>query len=61
MDRLQGTKMDTKTVLITGASSGIDKETATRYAAGKYAKSLLFLRRWVSDRAFARVIGSMIR
>jgi len=30
----------------------------TRYVAGKYAKSLLFMRRWLSDRLFDRLITS---
>jgi len=33
----------------------------TRYVAGKYARPMLFLRRWVSDRAFDRIIRSMIK
>lgn len=33
----------------------------TRYAAGKMAKPILFARRWVSDRMFDRLIGSMVR
>ncbi len=33
----------------------------TRYAAGKMAKPILFIRRWASDRAFDRLITSMIR
>ena len=33
----------------------------TRYAAGKLAKPILLVRRWVSDRVFDRLIGSMVR
>lgn len=33
----------------------------TRYAAGKLAKPLLFARKWFSDRAFDRLVGTMIR
>ncbi len=32
----------------------------TRYAAGKLAKPILFIRRWASDRMFDRLIGSMV-
>ena len=33
----------------------------TRYADGKWAKQLLFMRRWLSDRAFDGIIKMMIR
>ncbi len=33
----------------------------TRYAAGKFAKPMLFLRRWLSDRMFDRVIMSQVK
>ena len=33
----------------------------TRYAAGRWAKQLLFMRRWLSDRAFDGIIKMMIR
>ncbi|MEM6821452.1 MAG: oxidoreductase [Verrucomicrobiota bacterium] len=33
----------------------------TRYAAGKYAAPLLFIRRWFSDRFFDRIIMSMVK
>ena len=33
----------------------------TRYAAGKYAKPMIFLRKWFSDRTFDRVIMSQMR
>ncbi|MCG8370895.1 MAG: oxidoreductase [Proteobacteria bacterium] len=32
----------------------------TRYVAGRMAKSILFARRWLSDRMFDRMIGPMI-
>lgn len=32
----------------------------TRYVAGKLAKPILFARRWISDRMFDRLIGSMV-
>jgi hypothetical protein len=32
----------------------------TRYAAGKYACTLLFSRKWLSDRMFDRMITSML-
>ena len=32
----------------------------TRYAAGKLAKPMLFVRKWFGDRAYDRLIGSMI-
>ena len=32
----------------------------TRYAAGTYAKPLLFIRRWFSDRVFDRAIMSIL-
>lgn len=37
------------------------RKPKTRYAAGKYAAPMLFLRRWLSDRAFDRVVMSVIR
>ena len=37
------------------------KRPKTRYAAGKYAGMLLFIRKWFSDRFFERVIGSMAK
>ncbi len=33
----------------------------TRYAAGKWAKPMLFMRRWLSDRRFDKVIMSRIK
>jgi NAD(P)-dependent dehydrogenase (short-subunit alcohol dehydrogenase family) len=33
----------------------------TRYAVGKFAKPLLFMRRWLSDRAFDTVIMSQVK
>lgn len=36
------------------------KRPKTRYAAGKYAGPMLFLRRWLSDRAFDRLVLSTI-
>jgi short-subunit dehydrogenase len=37
------------------------KRPKTRYAAGKYAKPLICLRRWLSDRAFDRIVMSQLR
>ena len=37
------------------------KRPKTRYAAGKYSGSLLFLRRWLSDRMFDRVVMSVVK
>ena len=36
-------------------------KSKTRYAAGKYAAQLLFMRRWFSDRLFDRAVMSMVR
>lgn len=33
----------------------------TRYAAGQYARPLIFLRKWVSDRLFDRIVMSAVR
>ena len=33
----------------------------TRYAAGRYAKPMMFLRRWLGDRAFDRIVMSMVK
>ncbi|KOR32260.1 short-chain dehydrogenase [Achromatium sp. WMS3] len=37
------------------------KKTKTRYAAGKYSGSMLFLRRWLSDRMFDKLLISIIK
>ncbi|MBW9276109.1 MAG: SDR family NAD(P)-dependent oxidoreductase [Candidatus Thiodiazotropha sp. (ex. Lucinisca nassula)] len=37
------------------------KKPKTRYAAGKYAATLLFVRKWFSDRSFDRLIMSMVK
>lgn len=37
------------------------KKPKTRYAAGKYSGSMLFLRRWLSDRMFDKVVMSVIK
>ena len=37
------------------------KKPKTRYAAGKYARTLLFIRRWFSDRMFDRAIMSFVK
>tara|TARA_Y100000034_G_C6805791_1_gene361810 strand:+ start:210 stop:1019 length:810 start_codon:yes stop_codon:yes gene_type:complete len=37
------------------------KKPKTRYAAGAYAKPLLFIRKWFSDRMFDRTIMSMVK
>ncbi len=36
------------------------RKPKTRYAAGKYAKLMLSLRRWLSDRAFDRIITATV-
>lgn len=33
----------------------------TRYAAGQYARPLIFLRKWASDRLFDRIVMSVVR
>ncbi|MEM9985965.1 MAG: oxidoreductase [Bacteroidota bacterium] len=33
----------------------------TRYAAGKFAKPMMFIRKWVSDRMFDRIIMSQVK
>ncbi len=33
----------------------------TRYVAGKYAKSMLFVRKWTNDRFFERMLDSMLK
>jgi len=33
----------------------------TRYAAGKMAKPTLFMRRWLSDKAFDKILKRMLR
>ena len=37
------------------------KRPKTRYAVGKYAKPLIFMRKWFGDRAFDRVIMSQVK
>jgi short-subunit dehydrogenase len=37
------------------------KTPKTRYVAGKFAKPMLFLRKWLSDRMFDRIIMSQIK
>lgn len=37
------------------------RQPKTRYVVGKYARPLLFLRRWLSDRAFDAIIMSQVK
>ena len=37
------------------------KRPKTRYVVGKYARPLLFMRRWLSDRAFDGIVMSQVR
>jgi len=37
------------------------RKPKTRYAAGKYSGSLLFIRKWFSDRTFDKAIMSMVK
>lgn len=37
------------------------KRPKTRYVAGKYARPLLWLRRWLSDRTFDRIVMSQVK
>jgi hypothetical protein len=37
------------------------KRPQTRYVVGKYARPLLFMRRWLSDRAFDAIIMSQVK
>ena len=37
------------------------KKPKTRYAAGKYATPMLFVRKWLGDRAFDRMIMGMVK
>lgn len=37
------------------------RRPATRYVAGKYAKPMMFIRKWFGDRIFDRIISSMLR
>lgn len=36
------------------------RKPKTRYAAGKYAKPMLLMRRWLSDRAFDRIVTATV-
>ena len=50
------------TVIADVVSSAIKaNKPQTRYAAGKFAELLLFMRKWVGDRMFDRVIMSMVK
>ena len=50
------------TVIADVVSSAIKaNKPQTRYAAGKFAKLLLFMRKWLGDRMFDRVIMSMVK
>jgi hypothetical protein len=37
------------------------KKPKTRYAAGKYAKPMIAIRKMVSDRSFDRMVMSMVK
>lgn len=37
------------------------RKPATRYVAGKYAKPMIWIRRWFGDRAFDRIVMSQVR
>ena len=37
------------------------KNPKTRYAAGKMAKMALFMRRWLSDKAFHKALSQMLK
>lgn len=36
-------------------------KTKTRYAAGKMARTTLFMRRWLSDKAFDKALSQMLK
>ena len=59
MDKGGGSPPGVITNLIVKATESSNPKT--RYAAGKWAKQLLFMRRWLSDRAFDGIIKMMIR
>jgi NAD(P)-dependent dehydrogenase (short-subunit alcohol dehydrogenase family) len=48
-------------VAVTIAKAVAARRPKTRYAVGRYARPLLFLRRWLSDRAFDGLIMSQVR
>jgi hypothetical protein len=37
------------------------RKPKTRYVAGKYAKPLMFMRKWFGDRAFDRIVLATVK
>ena len=53
-----GTSPDKIGEVIAGAVGS--RRPKTRYVAGKYARSLILLRKWLGDRVFDRVIANQV-
>ncbi len=57
-ERGGGSSPDVIASVVSGAVKS--RRPKTRYAAGQYARLLMFLRQWVSDRLFDRIIMSVV-
>ncbi|MCB9297300.1 MAG: oxidoreductase [Lewinellaceae bacterium] len=57
----QGRSSPTSVITNLVSNAVSSSKPKTRYAAGKFAKPMLFLRRWVSDRTFDKVIMSQVK
>lgn len=57
----EGGGSDPKVITDVVVKAVTTRRPRTRYAAGKYSGSMLFLRRWLSDRMFDKVVMSVIK
>jgi NAD(P)-dependent dehydrogenase (short-subunit alcohol dehydrogenase family) len=57
----QGTGTDPKVIAGVVSRAVLSKRPETRYAAGKYAKPMIWIRKWLGDRAFDRIVMSQVR
>jgi len=57
----QGTGTDPKVIARVVSRAVLSKRPETRYAAGKYAKPMIWIRKWLGDRALDRIVMSQVR
>ena len=57
----QGTGTDPKVIARIVSRAVLSKRPETRYAAGKYAKPMIWIRKWLGDRALDRIVMSQVR
>ena len=57
----QGGNTDPKVIAGVVSNAVRSRRPQTRYAAGKYAKPMMWIRKWLGDRVFDGIVMSQVR